>query len=92
MQADILGDWREEMIAVGPNGDTMRLFTTTIPPEHRIHTLMHDPMYRLAVAWQNVVYNKPPQVGFYLGDGMEPPPKPDIYLIGKGEAIAGVRE
>jgi rhamnogalacturonan endolyase len=92
MQADLLGDWREEMIVLGPNGDTMRLVTTTIPTEHRIYTLMHDPMYRLAVAWQNVVYNKPPQVGFYLGDGMAPPPKPNIYLIGGGEAIAGVRK
>lgn len=91
MQADILGDWREEMIVLGPNGDTMRLITTTIPTEHRIYTLMHDPMYRLGVAWQNVVYNKPPQVGFYLGDGMAKPPKPDIYLIGGGEAIEGVR-
>lgn len=92
MQADLLGDWREEIIVLGPNGDTMRLVTTTIPTEHRIYTLMHDPMYRLAVAWQNVVYNKPPQVGFYLGDGMARPPKPDIYLIGGGEAIAGVRK
>lgn len=92
LQADVVGDWREEMIVIGPKGDTMRLVTTTIPTEHRIYTLMHDPMYRLAVAWQNVVYNKPPQVGFYLGDGMAPPPKPDIYLIGRGDAIAGVRE
>ena len=27
-----------------------------------------------------------------LGDGMSRPPKPDIYLIGGGEAIAGVRK
>ena len=92
LQADILGDWREEMIVVGPEGDTLRLVTTTIPTEHRIYTLMHDPMYRLAVAWQNVVYNKPPQVGFYLGHDMASPPKPDIYLIGAGEAIEGVRD
>lgn len=91
LQADILGDWREEMFLIAEDGKSMRLVTTTILTEHRIYTLMHDPMYRLAVAWQNVVYNKPPQVGFYLGDGMAPPPRPDIYLIGAGEAIAGVR-
>ena len=74
-----------------PDGNALRLYTTTIPTEHRIHTLMHDPQYRLAIAWQNVVYNKPPHPGFYLGHGMAPPPRPDIFLIGRGEAIAGVR-
>jgi rhamnogalacturonan endolyase len=49
---------------------------------------MHDPQYRLSIAWQNVVYNKPPHTSFYLGDGMSPPPRPNIRLIGKGEAIA----
>jgi hypothetical protein len=29
---------------------------------------MQDPLYRLAVAWQNVAYNQPPQPGFYLGE------------------------
>jgi rhamnogalacturonan endolyase len=52
---------------------------------------MHDPQYRLAIAWQNVVYNKPPHPGFFLGDGMVPPPRPDIRLIGTGEAIVGVK-
>jgi len=31
--------------------------------------LMHDRQYRLSIAWQNVVYNKPPHPGFYLGEG-----------------------
>ena len=53
---------------------------------------MHDPQYRLAIAWQNVVYNKPPHPGFFLGEGMSPPPRPDIRLIGTGEEIAGVKE
>jgi rhamnogalacturonan endolyase len=34
---------------------------------------MHDPIYRLSVAWQNVGYNQPTQTGFYLGDGMTLP-------------------
>jgi rhamnogalacturonan endolyase len=33
--------------------------------------LMHDPVYRLGVAWQNVVYNQPPHLGFYLPDRMK---------------------
>jgi rhamnogalacturonan endolyase len=91
IMADFLGDWREEMLMTSPDGRSLRLYTTTIPTEHRIYTLMHDPQYRLSIAWQNVVYNKPPHPGFYLGDGMAPPPRPNIYLIGKGEAIAGVK-
>jgi len=40
---------------------------------------MHDPVYRLSVAWQNVVYNQPPHLGFYIGDGIDSIPWPDIY-------------
>jgi NAD(P)-dependent dehydrogenase (short-subunit alcohol dehydrogenase family) len=29
---------------------------------------MHDPQYRLAIAWQNVGYNQPPHPGFFLGE------------------------
>ena len=87
---DLLGDWREEMLMTAPDGKALRLYTTTIPTEHRLYTLMHDPQYRLAVAWQNVVYNKPPHPGFYLGDGMAVPPRPNISLIGQGEAVADI--
>ena len=90
LMGDLIGDWREELLVTAPDGQSLRLYTTTIPTEHRIYTLMHDPQYRLAIAWQNVVYNKPPHPGFFLGDGMAPPPRPNITLIGKGEAIAGV--
>jgi rhamnogalacturonan endolyase len=76
--ADILGDWREEVIWRTRDGSELRIFTTTIPTEHRLYTLMHDPIYRLSVAWQNVAYNQPTQTGFYLGHGMAPPPRPLI--------------
>jgi hypothetical protein len=39
---------------------------------------MHDPQYRLGVAWQNVAYNQPPYTSFYLGNGMTTPPLADI--------------
>ena len=42
---------------------------------------MHDPIYRLSIAWQNVAYNQPPHPGFYLGHGMDTPPVPEIYLV-----------
>jgi len=88
---DIIGDWREELLTAGPNGRSLRLYTATTPTEHRLYTLMHDPQYRLAIAWQNVVYNKPPHPSFFLGDGMTHPPRPRIQLVGAGEAIAGVK-
>ncbi len=87
LAADLLGDWREELLVATRDGTALRLHTTTIPTTHRIPTLMHDPQYRLAIAWQNVVYNKPPHPGFFLGAGMKPPPRPRIRLVGEGEAI-----
>ncbi len=78
---DLIGDWREEVILPAPDGKSLRLYTTDIPTEHRIPTLMHDPQYRLSIAWQNVVYNKPPHPGFFLGHNMQPPKLPDIELI-----------
>jgi rhamnogalacturonan endolyase len=42
---------------------------------------MHDPQYRLAIAWQNVAYNQPPHVSFYTDEKMPRPPKPRITLI-----------
>jgi rhamnogalacturonan endolyase len=86
LMGDFIGDWREELLMTAPGGQSLRLYTTTIPTAHRLNTLMHDPQYRLAIAWQNVVYNKPPHPGFFLGDGMAPPPRPNIRLVGKGEA------
>ena len=74
--ADILGDWREEVIWRTSDGRELRIFTTTIPTDRRLPTLMHDPVYRLSVAWQNVAYNQPTQPGFYLGAGMEQSPRP----------------
>ncbi len=76
--ADILGDWREEVIWRTLDGKELRIYTTTIPTPHRLYTLMHDPVYRLSMAYQNVGYNQPTQTGFYLGDGMANPPRPAI--------------
>jgi rhamnogalacturonan endolyase len=76
--ADIFGDWREEVIWRSADNKELRIYTTTIPTEQRLRTLMHDPQYRLSVAWQNIGYNQPTQPGFYLGDGMKTPPRPHI--------------
>jgi len=68
LSADILGDWREEVIFRSTDNNSLLLFTTGIPTQYRMPTLMHDPVYRLGVAWQNVVYNQPPHTGFFMGD------------------------
>lgn len=81
LSADILGDWREELLLPSKEGDEMRIYSTTIPTTHRMYTLMHDPQYRLSIAWQNVGYNQPPHTGFYMGHGMKKAPKPNIKLI-----------
>jgi rhamnogalacturonan endolyase len=81
ISADILGDWREEVIFRGGDNASLLLYTTTIPTEYKLFTLMHDPVYRLGIAWQNVVYNQPPHLGFYIGDGLKNVPVPNIEMV-----------
>lgn len=76
---DILGDWREEVILHGD--DCLYLTTTTIRTPHGLYTLAHDPLYRLAMSWQNSGYNQPPHLGFWLGAGVDKVPRPDIRLM-----------
>jgi rhamnogalacturonan endolyase len=80
LAADILGDWREEVIWRAEDNESLRIYTTTIPAGDRLYTLMHDPQYRVAIAWQNVGYNQPPHPSFFIGDGMKPPPHPRISV------------
>lgn len=82
LQADLFGDWREEVIWRSADSTELRVYTTVNPTEHKLRTLMHDPIYRLGVAWQNVAYNQPPHPGFFLGDGMEQPEAPLITYVG----------
>lgn len=93
LQADLFGDWREEVILRHINNQSLRVFTTTIPTEHRLYTLMHDPGYRVAVSWQNSSYNQPPHPGYYMATDMDfPVAKPPVSIItgyyrGTGEII-----
>lgn len=64
LQADILGDWREEVVWRTPDNSELRIYSTTIPAIYRMPTLMHDHQYRMAVAWQNAGYNQPPHPSF----------------------------
>ena len=69
LQADILGDWREELILWSKNNPAeINIYTTATPTEYTVPTLMHDHVYRMGVAWQNTAYNQPPHLGYYLPD------------------------
>lgn len=82
LQADLFGDWREELVYPTTDGNTLRVFTTTTPTEYKIKTLMHDPVYRSGVAAEQTAYNQPPHVGFYMGSEMFSA-KPDKITITK---------
>ncbi len=72
LQADLFGDWREELILWDASDAAhLNIFTTNIPTEYAVPTLMHDNIYRLGVAWQNTAYNQPPHLGYYLPDAVE---------------------
>ncbi len=71
LQADILGDWREEVITRTPDNESLRIYVTDYPTDYRFHTFMQDPAYRVSVANQNVAYNQPPEPGFYFGPDLK---------------------
>ncbi|MCM1356670.1 MAG: LamG domain-containing protein [Staphylococcus sp.] len=67
LQADLFGDWREEVILHdGTTQSDLLIFTTTMPTDYKVPTLMQDRQYRVAVAWQNVAYNQPPHLSYNL--------------------------
>lgn len=67
LSADLFGDWREEVVFSNSDSTELMIFTSTIDTELRLPTLMHDVQYRQAIAWQNVGYNQPPHLSYYLG-------------------------
>ena len=71
LSADILGDWREEIVtwADDDSGNPiLKIYSTAATTNYRVPTLMHDHLYRMGICWQNVAYNQPPHLGYYLPD------------------------
>ncbi|WP_436535245.1 rhamnogalacturonan lyase [Actinoplanes sp. HUAS TT8] len=66
LQADILGDWREEVIWPTTDNTRLRIYSTTDSTSISHTSLMQDRMYREAVAWQNTAYNQPPHPSFAI--------------------------
>ncbi|MCS6860772.1 MAG: hypothetical protein NZT92_10690 [Abditibacteriales bacterium] len=58
--ADVVGDWREEILTC-VEGE-LRIYTTTTPTEWRYPWLMQDRQYRLGVAAMSMGYFCPPQL------------------------------
>jgi rhamnogalacturonan endolyase len=67
LSADIIGDWREEVLTRDEQSTELRLYVSDLPTNYRINCLEEDIPYRLSVAAENVAYNQPPETGFYLG-------------------------
>ncbi len=78
--ADLLGDWREEVVWRSADHRALFIATTPHPTTHHFVTLMHDLQYRVQVAAQNAGYNQPPHPSFFLGAGMNPPARPALLL------------
>ena len=90
--ADILGDWREEVVMRnGTQGSRLiRIYTTNTPTTFPIYTLWHDHQYRNAMVWQCVGYNQPPHKSYFLGQmediTVAPPP---FTMTGRTEVPNG---
>ena len=90
LTADLFGDWREEVILwTTVDSSKLQIYTTTTPTTYRLFTPMHDPVYRLGVAWQNAAYNQPPHLGFYIGDGLTNVTQPDITMLKYNSGTSG---
>ena len=74
LSADIMGDWREEVILWNVEGDDayLGIYSTNTETAYRVPTLMHDHTYRMAVCWQNTAYNQPPHLGYNLAIATQP--------------------
>ncbi|MGN0181537.1 MAG: bacterial Ig-like domain-containing protein, partial [Candidatus Ornithomonoglobus sp.] len=100
LQADLFGDWREEVAYPLTDSSALRIFTTTDITEYKLPTLMHDPVYRSGVASEQSAYNQPPHIGFYLADEIFRPavdyieitkaPDKTEYTIGESLDLTGL--
>ncbi len=70
LTCDMFGDWREEIIWKTQDNTALRIYTTTIPTEFALPSLMTDHVYRMGVVWQNSSYNQPPHLSYYPESGL----------------------
>jgi hypothetical protein len=89
--ADVLGDWREELLVRTEDSSALRVYLSTEVTGHKLYTLMQDPQYRVGAAAQQTAYNQPQYTGFHLGSDMDfaEVPVPDFHSPG---ALGELRE
>jgi len=73
---DVLGDWREEIFLETSDRTQMRIYSSYTPAEARLYTLMQNPAYRTAITAKGYLCSK--YTDYFLGAGMDTPPKPNI--------------
>lgn len=75
-QGDLIGDWREEIVA--RCGQNVRVYTTGMGTSYNMPSLWFDHQYRQAMVWQMHAYNQPPHLSYFLGElegyTVAPPP------------------
>ncbi|HYN94980.1 MAG TPA: rhamnogalacturonan lyase [Pilimelia sp.] len=69
--ADVVGDWREELLVRTADSTAIRIFLSTEVTDRKLYTLMHDPQYRAEVARQQTTYNQPSYTSFYLASDID---------------------
>jgi len=68
---DMLGDWREEVIVPDATKlKDLKVFSTWYPTDHRFPWLMTDHTYYMQCIHQQVGYNQPNNLGYYLGSDL----------------------
>ncbi|MFV2096105.1 rhamnogalacturonan lyase [Micromonospora sp. LOL_013] len=87
--ADVLGDWREELLLRTVDSTAIRIHLSTEVTDRKMYTLMHDPQYRAEVARQQTTYNQPSYPGFYLAADTDfgKVPVPDLWAPGSLPAL-----
>ena len=71
LSGDLFGDWREEVIwCSSADSCTLNICSSTTDTKLRTATLLHDHLYRLSTVWQNVGYNQPPHLSYFLPDSV----------------------
>ena len=69
--ADVLGDFRDNLILRLADDSALRIYVNTEVTHHKLYTFLHDVQYRCGVAWQNNCYNQPVWPSFYYGSDMD---------------------
>ncbi len=88
LQADLFGDWREEVVYPLTDSSALRVFTTNIYTDYKMKSLMYDSVYRSGVAAEQTAYNQPPHIGYYIDGGkMDMPEAPDIDIPDNAEVV-----